>query len=259
MRAGRSAARRRRARPRSDRAALRRGRRRADPLQPPQPDRRRSEPGAAGRDRRRGRAPRRLGARRRDPRAADPSRRPARAVPHRLRGGGGARHRLLLGLEDVQRRRPALRPDHHRLREGGRGDRGLPFSATHCGHLGAIASVAAFRDGGPWLDDVLAVLDHNRGLLAELLAEHLPEVGYAQPRAGYLAWLDLRALDLGEDPSAGDPRARPGRAQPGAELRPPGRRLRAAELRHLTGAARAGGRGNRQSGRPWLTSPRAEP
>jgi cystathionine beta-lyase len=78
---------------------------------------------------------------------------------------------------------------------------GLPFSATHCGHMGAIASVAAFSDGGPWLDDVIAVLDHNRGLLAELLSEHLPEVGYAQPRAGYLAWLDLRALDLGEDPS----------------------------------------------------------
>ena len=42
------------------------------------------------RDRRRGGAPRRLGARRRDPRAADPSRRPARALPHRLRGGGAS-------------------------------------------------------------------------------------------------------------------------------------------------------------------------
>ena len=77
----------------------------------------------------------------------------------------------------------------------------LPFSATHCGHLGAIASVAAFRDGGPWLDDVIAVLDHNRSLLAQLLAEHLPEVDCALPQAGYLVWLDLRALDLGEDPS----------------------------------------------------------
>jgi cystathionine beta-lyase len=77
----------------------------------------------------------------------------------------------------------------------------LPVGATHCGHLGAIGSIAAFREGGPWLDDVLAVLDHNRRLLAELLAEHLPEVGYEPPRAGYLAWLDLRAFDLGPDPS----------------------------------------------------------
>ncbi|HUC01087.1 MAG TPA: aminotransferase class I/II-fold pyridoxal phosphate-dependent enzyme [Solirubrobacterales bacterium] len=78
----------------------------------------------------------------------------------------------------------------------------LPFLATHCAHFGAIGAVAAFRHGDAWLDDVLAVLDHNRGLLADLLAEHLPEVGYTPPRAGYLAWLDLRQLGLGDDPAA---------------------------------------------------------
>lgn len=78
---------------------------------------------------------------------------------------------------------------------------GLPVSATHCGHLGAIGSIAAFREGSRWLDDVLAVLDHNRALLARLLAERLPEVGYEQPQGGYLAWLDLRELGLGPDPS----------------------------------------------------------
>lgn len=77
----------------------------------------------------------------------------------------------------------------------------LPVGATHCGHLGAIGSIAAFREGGPWLDDVLAVLDHNRRLLADLLAEHLAEVGYEPPQASYLAWLNVRALDLGPDPS----------------------------------------------------------
>jgi len=77
----------------------------------------------------------------------------------------------------------------------------LPFGATHCGHLGAIGSTAAFREGDAWLDDVLALLDHNRNLLGELLAAHLPEVGYHLPEAGYLAWLDLRALNLGNDPS----------------------------------------------------------
>jgi cystathionine beta-lyase len=77
----------------------------------------------------------------------------------------------------------------------------LPFTATHAGHFGALATVAAYRDGAPWLDDVLAVLDHNRALLAELLAATLPEVGYTPPRAGYLTWLDLRALGLGDDPT----------------------------------------------------------
>jgi cystathionine beta-lyase len=77
----------------------------------------------------------------------------------------------------------------------------LPFGAKHPSHLGVIASEAAFRDGDEWLDQVIRQLDRNRTLLGELLAEHLPEVGYRPPAAGYLAWLDCRALDLGDDPS----------------------------------------------------------
>lgn len=68
--------------------------------------------------------------------------------------------------------------------------------------FGAIATVAAFRHGGPWLDGVLASLDDNRRLLADLLADELPGVGYRMPDATYLAWLDLRALEWGEDPAA---------------------------------------------------------
>ncbi|HXZ69982.1 MAG TPA: aminotransferase class I/II-fold pyridoxal phosphate-dependent enzyme, partial [Streptosporangiaceae bacterium] len=69
-------------------------------------------------------------------------------------------------------------------------------------HLGVLASVAAFTEGGPWLDAVLRQLDENRALLAALLREHLPAAGYAQPQASFLAWLDCRALGLGDDPSA---------------------------------------------------------
>lgn len=76
----------------------------------------------------------------------------------------------------------------------------LPFAASHAGHFGLLATVAAYRDGAAWLDDVIAVLDHNRALLADLLAATLPEVAYTPPRAGYLTWLDLRAFDLGDDP-----------------------------------------------------------
>jgi cysteine-S-conjugate beta-lyase len=78
----------------------------------------------------------------------------------------------------------------------------LPFAARHCGHLGAIASAAAYRSGDGWLDDVLAVLDHNRGLVGELLADLLPEARYEPPAAGYLAWIDLSVYDLGADPAA---------------------------------------------------------
>jgi cystathionine beta-lyase len=59
---------------------------------------------------------------------------------------------------------------------------------------GVRASTAAYRDGGPWLDDAVAYLDGSRSFLAGLLAEHLPEVGYQLPEGTYLAWLDCRAL-----------------------------------------------------------------
>ena len=70
------------------------------------------------------------------------------------------------------------------------------------GQFGAIASIAAFRHGGPWLDGVLASLDDNRRLLAELIADELPGVRYRVPDATYLAWLDLSALGWGDDPAA---------------------------------------------------------
>jgi cystathionine beta-lyase len=70
------------------------------------------------------------------------------------------------------------------------------------GQLGAIGSIAAFQEGGPWLDGVLASLDDNRRLLAELLADELPGVRYRMPQATYLAWLDLSALGWGDDPAA---------------------------------------------------------
>src|ERR1700730_16233385 len=55
---------------------------------------------------------------------------------------------------------------------------------------GVRATTAAYRDGGPWLDDAVAYLDGSRSFLAWLLEEHLPEVGYQLPEGTYLAWLD---------------------------------------------------------------------
>ena len=69
------------------------------------------------------------------------------------------------------------------------------------GHFGVLGSVAAYRDGGVWLDDVRTVLDGNRYLLRELLEEHVPSAGYVVPEATYLAWLDMRACGLGDDPA----------------------------------------------------------
>jgi cystathionine beta-lyase len=66
--------------------------------------------------------------------------------------------------------------------------------------LGVLASTAAYTAGGPWLDAVVDYLDGNRALLGDLLAVQLPEVGYTPPEGTYLAWLDCRALGLGDRP-----------------------------------------------------------
>src|SRR4051794_18239893 len=61
---------------------------------------------------------------------------------------------------------------------------------------GLLAATAAYDEGGAWLDDVLGYLDGNRRLLAELLADRLPQVRYTPPEGTYLAWLDCRRLGL---------------------------------------------------------------
>ena len=65
---------------------------------------------------------------------------------------------------------------------------------------GVRANTAAFTAGGDWLAEVLSYLDGNRMLLADLIAEHLPGVRYQPPEGTYLAWLDCRALGLGNSP-----------------------------------------------------------
>ncbi|NLU69217.1 aminotransferase class I/II-fold pyridoxal phosphate-dependent enzyme [Streptomyces sp. HNM0574] len=79
----------------------------------------------------------------------------------------------------------------------------LPPEVSHGpSHLGVLSHAAAFRHGGPWLDALLAGLDENRALLAELLARHLPPVRHGPHEGTYLAWLDCRGLGLGDDPAA---------------------------------------------------------
>jgi cystathionine beta-lyase len=76
--------------------------------------------------------------------------------------------------------------------------------ALHCraSLLGAFATSVAFDKCVPWLDTVIEQLDHNRHLIATLIAEHLPEVIYNLPQHSYLAWFDLSALNLGDQPTA---------------------------------------------------------
>ena len=64
------------------------------------------------------------------------------------------------------------------------------------GVTGVDATVAAWDDGQPWLDEILAQLRANRDWLAATLAAELPGATMRVPEATYLAWLDCRALEL---------------------------------------------------------------
>ena len=68
------------------------------------------------------------------------------------------------------------------------------------GNFGTAAQIAAYTEGGPWLDQLLDYLAGNARYIADFLAQALPWVKYRIPEATYLAWLDCR--DLGLAPEA---------------------------------------------------------
>jgi cystathionine beta-lyase len=75
-----------------------------------------------------------------------------------------------------------------------------PFAWHGASNPGVVASIAAFRHGEEWLEEILAYLDDSRRLLGRLLTERLPQVRYRPPDGTYLAWLDCTAMDLPGSP-----------------------------------------------------------
>jgi len=85
-----------------------------------------------------------------------------------------------------------------RLRETWmRGSQGIvPFVNI----MGLTAALAAFRDGGEWLDQCLAYLKGNRDFLADYVREELPGVSMTRMEGTYLAWLDCRESGIPGNP-----------------------------------------------------------
>jgi cystathionine beta-lyase len=80
--------------------------------------------------------------------------------------------------------------------------RAIPMEVEwRTGIFGIFAGIAAFEEGDEWLDGLIARLDANRRLLAELLAEHVPGSVYVPGDAGFLGWVDVSALGWGDDPA----------------------------------------------------------
>jgi cystathionine beta-lyase len=70
------------------------------------------------------------------------------------------------------------------------------------GHLGVLASTAAFTHGENWLDELREYLHQTHRRLPDLLAQHAPGVRVTPAQATFLAWLDFRETALGHDPAA---------------------------------------------------------
>ncbi|MFE1663237.1 MalY/PatB family protein [Microbacterium sp. P02] len=79
----------------------------------------------------------------------------------------------------------------------------LPWEVEwRTGLFGALANVAAYSiESDEWLDSLGATLLESRGLLAGLLAAHLPEARFLPPEAGFLGWVDVSAYGWGDNPS----------------------------------------------------------
>ncbi|HVC25421.1 MAG TPA: aminotransferase class I/II-fold pyridoxal phosphate-dependent enzyme [Acidimicrobiales bacterium] len=70
------------------------------------------------------------------------------------------------------------------------------------GIAGMIAAVTAWAQCDWWLDAVLGELAANRGTVTAWAAARSDAVRLVAPEATYLAWLDLREANIGDDPAS---------------------------------------------------------
>ncbi|MBW7984401.1 MalY/PatB family protein [Enterobacillus tribolii] len=62
--------------------------------------------------------------------------------------------------------------------------------------LAVAAHIAAYRDGQPWLDALRAYLSDNLQYVADTLNRAFPVLNWQPPQSTYLAWIDLRPLNV---------------------------------------------------------------
>lgn len=69
---------------------------------------------------------------------------------------------------------------------------------VHCNPFSAAAFEAGYRDGGPWLDAMMAYVQSNRDRTMAFVAERIPRLGITDPDGTYLLWFDCRGLGLSD-------------------------------------------------------------
>ena len=68
--------------------------------------------------------------------------------------------------------------------------------------FGIIATIAAYNEGGEWLDALRKYLRENYEYLRRFFAEKLPQYPVLPLEGTYLVWIDCRALGIGTDATA---------------------------------------------------------
>jgi cystathionine beta-lyase len=62
--------------------------------------------------------------------------------------------------------------------------------------FGLVATEAAYRHGGEWLDQFLVYLKGNFDYLREFIDKNIPQIQVVEPEGTYLVWIDCRGLGL---------------------------------------------------------------
>ncbi len=88
-------------------------------------------------------------------------------------------------------------PDRHLREIVVRGLNSDEVAEPNC--FAAIATVAAFREGGAWLDALREYLAENKKIAADFIKENLPAVRVTPGEATYLLWLDCESLTENTD------------------------------------------------------------
>ena len=65
--------------------------------------------------------------------------------------------------------------------------------------LGVIGHIAAYNEGEEWLESLKEYLQANLQYVAQQLEYAFPELNYRVPQGTYLAWIDLRPLNIDMD------------------------------------------------------------
>jgi cystathionine beta-lyase len=65
--------------------------------------------------------------------------------------------------------------------------------------LAVTATEAAYREGGPWLDEAIEYIRGNIHLVTEFIEKELPKLHVMKPEGSYLIWIDCRSLGLSDE------------------------------------------------------------